>query len=66
MVCDGERNQDFLSWVQDEIPFDLKSALMDSSGTALQVLCSGFTSFLKQNAEDTKKKGEKKFVSINP
>lgn len=39
---------------------------MDSSGTALQVLCSGFTSFLKQNAEDTKKKGGKKFVSINP
>lgn len=22
VVCDGERNQDFLSWVQDEIPFD--------------------------------------------
>lgn len=33
----GERIHGILSWVQDEIPFHLKSALIVSSGTALQV-----------------------------
>lgn len=38
-VCSvrGERLQGILSWVQDEIPFHLKSALIVSSGTGLQV-----------------------------
>lgn len=68
----GERNQNFLSWVQDEIPFDQKSALVGSSGTTSQVQFSGFTNFLnsKQNAEDTKSfcdnNKKKKVVSINP
>lgn len=33
----GERIQYVLSWVEGKKPFDYKSALMISSGTALQV-----------------------------